>query len=322
MVSQAPAIRSAVARMRAVLAAAIVVAFALTLSTAAGGATITVNSLADTGVAGMCVLRDAITAANTVAATNGCIAGTGNDTINFSVIGTITVSSTLPRVTDPLLTINGPASPGITIDGGGAVQVMQVASGATLKLKNLAIAHGFAADGGAILNDGTVTVTNSIFSGNSASRNDGGCIFNNAATLTVTNSTFSRNSAIANGGGISNFVGTLTVTNSTFSGNTGEFGGGILNYTLEPGLGTASVSNSTFSGNSTSDADGGGIYNAGTLTVNNSTFSRNNAARWGGGILNIKMLLVTNSTFSGNSADAVIGSEGDGVAAFPTSAGC
>ena len=101
MVSQAPAIpladlesiiavqRSAVVRMRAALAAAIAVTFALILSTTAGAATITVNSLANTGTAGICVLRDAITAANTMTATNGCAAGTGKDTIQFSLTGTI-----------------------------------------------------------------------------------------------------------------------------------------------------------------------------------------------------------------------------------------
>jgi len=42
-------------------------------------ATVTVNSLADTGSLGACVLRDAITTANTMTATNECAAGSGND---------------------------------------------------------------------------------------------------------------------------------------------------------------------------------------------------------------------------------------------------
>src|SRR5690348_1731169 len=103
-------------------------------SNAGAWATITVNSLADPGAPGICALRDAITAANTMTATNGCAAGNGNDTIKFSVTGTILLASTLPEVTDSQLTINGPASPGITFDGGGKVQVMQVASGAMLNL--------------------------------------------------------------------------------------------------------------------------------------------------------------------------------------------
>src|SRR6516162_4838556 len=70
---------------------------------AALAATITVNSLADPGAPGICALRDAITAANTMTTTNGCAAGTGNDAINFSVAGTITLSSLcrkLPRLHD------------------------------------------------------------------------------------------------------------------------------------------------------------------------------------------------------------------------------
>src|SRR5689334_23486715 len=113
MVSQGSAIRttgleSAVAaarqspamRMRAALFAAMVASLALALSTSARAAMVTVDSLTDIGVPGICVLRDAITAANTMTATNGCAAGTGNDTIRFSVNDTIKLSSTLPQVTD------------------------------------------------------------------------------------------------------------------------------------------------------------------------------------------------------------------------------
>src|SRR6516165_780163 len=136
---------------------------------AALAATIAVNSLADPGAPGICTLRDAITAANTMTATNGCAAGSGNDTINFSprMTGTISLVSTLPEVTDGLVTINGPASRNITIVGnlpiGGG---MKVAAGATLNLNNLSVAHGFAGLGAGINNAGTLTVTNSSFSNN------------------------------------------------------------------------------------------------------------------------------------------------------------
>src|SRR6516162_8442015 len=74
------------------------------VSDAGAWATITVNSLADPGKPGICSLRDAITAANTQTATNGCAAGNGHDTIKFSVTGTITLAGTLPEVTDSNLT--------------------------------------------------------------------------------------------------------------------------------------------------------------------------------------------------------------------------
>jgi predicted outer membrane repeat protein len=242
-------------------ALAAVVATALALSATARATTITVDSLADTGVSGTCILRDAITAANTMTATNGCTAGTGNDTIDFTVTGTIMLGSSLPGVSDRFLTINGPPSPGITIDGGGTVRVMQVASGATLNLSNLTISDGLSAedDGGGILNNGTLTVTNSTFSSNQSVDDYGGAIYN-GGTLTVTNSTFSGNSAGGGGGAIenggANFTdGTLIVINSTFSGNGAAGGGAIGNG------GTLTVTNSTFSGNE-ADFGGGAINNS------------------------------------------------------------
>jgi hypothetical protein len=290
-----------VLKMRAALAIVTAIALALTLSTAAGAATIVVNSLADPGAKGICALRDAITAANKMTKTNGCAAGTGNDTIQFSVTGAIYLASTLPQVTDRRLTINGPAAPGITIDGGQKVQVMQVALGATVNLGNLTIAHGNqnqlpGGDGGGIYNSGTLSVTNSTFSDNIAHLNAsleiggfGGGIYN-GGTLTITNSAFSGNGSDIRGGGIDN-DGRLTVSNSTFSGNgSASAGGGIENGTGA----TLTVTNSTFSDDSA--IGGGGVDNGGTLTVTNSTFSGNS----GGGIYNGGTLTVTNSVFSGN----------------------
>src|SRR5215469_12178927 len=193
--------------MRTTLTIVIVAFSALTLSKAARAATITVNSLADTGAPGICALPDAITAANTMTATNGCVAGTGNDTIQFSVKGTIFLVSTLPQITDANLTIIGPSSPGIKIDGGDYVQVMQVAYGTTVDLVGLTIAHGSVnGNGGGIDNSGMLTVTNSTFSDN---HGNGGGGIDNMGTLTVTNSTFSNNVAVY-GGGINNFTA-LTV---------------------------------------------------------------------------------------------------------------
>jgi hypothetical protein len=84
-------------------AAALIVA-----SNPVSAATITVNSVADPGASGICALRDAITAANTQTRVNGCKAGSGNDTIQFSVSRTILLADTLPQVTDSQLTIKGP----------------------------------------------------------------------------------------------------------------------------------------------------------------------------------------------------------------------
>ena len=78
---------------------------------------------------------------------------------------------------------------------------------------------------GAIINDGTLTVSNSTFSGNSASFY-GGAI-GNVGTLTVSNSTFSGNSATA-GGGMYNNGGTTTLKNTLVPSNPGGNCGGTI----------------------------------------------------------------------------------------------
>jgi CSLREA domain-containing protein len=155
---------------------------------------------------------------------------------------------------------------------------------------------GTTAGGGLANNGGTVTVYRTAVLSNTGGFNVyGGGGIENSGTLTVTNSTLSGNSA-GEGGGISN-LGTLTVTNSTLSGNSanGYAGGGIFNF------GTLTMANSTLSGNAA--GIGGGVLNFGPLTVSNSTLSGNSGAMFGGGVANyLGPLTVSNSTLSGNSA--------------------
>ena len=144
-----------------------------------------------------------------------CTAGTGTDTIEFSVTGTITLTSELPAITNTSpgsLTIDG-SGQSITVDGAHSFQIFSVNSGATLNLQFLTIEDGsvtsILAAGGGISNHGTLTVANSTLSGNHAIGEGiggvsfGGAIFNNVgATLTVTDSTFSTNQTTASGTGI------------------------------------------------------------------------------------------------------------------------
>src|ERR1700733_7171219 len=131
----------------------------------AGGNTMTVNNLTDpasTSGNGFCTLREAINNANAAADTSGgdCAAGTGTDTIRFSISGTITLAQgTLPTIYNSL-TIDGTAQT-ITFDGANLYQVLQ--SVGTLNINLLTIAHGNASsNGGGIENlGGTLTVTSS-----------------------------------------------------------------------------------------------------------------------------------------------------------------
>ncbi len=245
----------------------------------AEAATFTVTNLNDSGAGS---LRQAILDANGAA---------GADEINFSVTGTINLISQLD-VTDDL-TINGS---GITLDSGNASRIVIVGS-AIVMLNDLSFQNGATSFGGAIYNGGTLTITNSTFSGNTATFN-GGVIFNVfGSTLEITNSTFSGNTA---GGGAITNDGTVTITGSTFSGNSATDDGGAI---LTSGSGSLTITNSTFSGNSADN--GGAIYNGpdSTLEITNSTFSDNLADPGiGGAIHNSGALTITSSTFSGNQA--------------------
>jgi predicted outer membrane repeat protein len=131
--------------------------------------------------------------------------------------------------------------------------------------------------GGAVYtSDGTVDITNSALTTNTAS-GEGAGIYMEFGVLTILRSTLADNSADGNGGGIYT-NGTFSIQSSTLSGNTAwGSGGGILN---SGGEGT--IVNSTLNGNSVAEFYGGAIFNAGPMTISNSTISDNHAAGSGG----------------------------------------
>jgi len=124
----------------------------------------------------------------------------------------------------------------------------------TLIINNCTFYNNTATEGGAICNyfDSNLTVNNSKFTDN-IGKNDSGAIVS-VGTLTVTNSTFTGNSAPI-GGAIATTT-SLIVTNSAFYNNTAQYGGAILEY------GNLSVTNSTFMGN-TATINGGAIVHYG-----------------------------------------------------------
>jgi hypothetical protein len=190
----------------------------------------------------------------------------------------------------------------LTIDANEAHRVFSVwPSDVTAELRGVTITGGLTNDGGGgILNFGTLTLTNSTVSGNTAEfqsyGNHGGGI-RNEGELTLINSTVSGNTGWFGGGVLND--GTLTLMNSTVSGNTAEHsGGGIDNQS-----GTLTLTNSTVSGN-TAEQSGGGVnvFIDGTLTLTNSTVS-GNASDFGGGIESRGVVTLTNSTVSGNASE-------------------
>jgi len=281
---------------------------------AGGGNSILVNSLSDNAticaVSGTECLRNAIVTANSDAFALQ---------INFNVAGTITLSATLPAITNTYgLIIDG--SNGIVIDGANAIQIFIVSSGAVATLERLTIQRGFSAtSGGGVRNNGNLTINSSTLTYNSAK---GGGGVSNTGVLTIIWTTLSHNSVPTGGGGGGGVLnasgGTLSVSFSTFFNNTvdNDCGGGLGN----DGSGTvATIRSTTFDSNfaSTTSGCGGALYNyLATMVITNSTFS-GNGAQFGGAIhQDGGAITIGNSTFSNNS-----GSFGAGIYNLPTSNG-
>src|SRR6266566_2725251 len=242
-------------------------------------------------------------------------------TISFdtSLRGTILLTSNDLNIAKNL-TIRGPGAGILSISSGKSGYVVHVLLGVTVTFSGLTFRDSRTSKG-IIDNEGTLTLTNSSVSNNTALYSSivVGGIYNNGGTLRVYNSTISGNIAqYGNGGGIDNDNGgTLTLTNSTISGNTAQYGngGGIDNG----GTGTLTLTNSTISGNRAT-GNGGGIAITGsntnngsidTLTLTNSTISGNRATGNGGGIAVItgaggnftQEVLLLFCTLYGNTAD-------------------
>ena len=264
---------------------------------------------ADIALRSSCTLADAIIAANLDRAEGRCRVGRGADTITLT--RDITLNGGLPKITSTI-TIDGN---GYTISGGNHYRIFYNDGGA-LTIHDLTMTQGRAEGeiirntdgvfrnttaqpvGGAILNlSGTVTISNSSFSGNSA--REGGAVFNWSGAVSISDSSFSDNSAERSGGAITNWgYGELSIISSTFSDNSAErSGGAITNW----GYGELSIDDSAFSGNS-AEGGGGAIDNLGELNISSSTFS-GNSAKYGGAIDNLGELSIISSTFSDNSAE-------------------
>jgi CSLREA domain-containing protein len=279
--------------------AAILLAF---VPVAARAATITVNTLSDSSTSGdgLCSLREAINNANSASDTTGsdCTAGTGTDTINFSVSGTITLSSTLPSVLNQL-SIDGTGQSIIIDVNRYPNQLVTVNADATLELRTLTVIDMSGYFGG-LHNDGTLNLKN-FTCRNNINVYYGGCVYNNGS-LTINDSIFTNNIIYYAGVIILNY-GTASIAGSIFANNAsrGESGGAITNN------GTLTVTNSTFFDNSV-PSEGGAIVSGGTATVTNSTIYGNSAGNGGGVYVTGGSFSLVNSIVAGNANSNCAGS--------------
>ena len=258
--------------------------FVLTLPTALQAAIYIPNKTADTndGVCDSdCSLREAIAAANQNPGENVILLHAGTYTLTTSgpANGNLQIQGGTVLI--------GDGAGRTVIDGGGRGGVFYIPSGVTVHMQDLTLRNGRSSGaGGAIHNQGDLTLLRTILTGNSsvagaAGPGQGGAILSDGASpsLTIADSTISNNTAQGAGGGITAGAN-VSLTNVTVTGNrsTANLGGGLYFFT---------------------DI---------RATINNVTIAGNTAAVKGGGILvetNIFIGLtpkVTNSIIAGNSA--------------------
>lgn len=247
-----------------VLALLFATLLALAWGSPAWAETLTVTSNADAGDGS---LRAAVDVANS----NG-----EADTITFDLPEgdrTITLAGQISFTASQETTIDGGQV--VTVSGGDATRVFSVRPGAEFAIERLTVSDGNASGstGGGIYNEGTLSVTGSTISGNSANAAGG---IDSLGTLSVTGSTVSGNSASNGGGGLFNYHGVLSVTDSTISGNSASFGGGIHSNT-DLTSSTTTIENSTISGNTATNRGGGFRNFTGLATIRNTTITNNTA---------------------------------------------
>lgn len=161
--------------------------------------------------------------------------------------------------------------------------------------------------GGALIIQGgpNATITGCAFREN-YSGHMGGAMKHNSGTLTMSNSEFSGNEAVIGGGALAEQSGNSnTVTNCAMTENTAAQGGAIYLS------GKLTVQGGTFSKNTAAkDADvsnsgmGGAVYSTGTLIVQDSAVFTDNTAEFTGGAINVEngSANISGSTFTGNAA--------------------
>ena len=186
---------------------------------------------------------------------------------------------------------------GHTIDAKNLGRIFSIGEGFTVTLTNATLINGKADKGGAIYNDGSLTLSDVKLSDNAAD-SYGGAVFNNGE-LVISDSVFDANDIVNRGsasvdhGGaaIYNWYdGTLTVSNSNFTNNIKNYKNGDCLVGAVATIGDATVSGSCFVNNA--GRWGGAITTSGaliagddvnTLTVSGSTF-KENGGLYGAGI--------------------------------------
>lgn len=285
------------------------VAFAFFCAASARADTIIVTSTSGAhNVQDACVLRDAITQANTGMPTAGC-GMTASPRPAPEMVDCLCTNNTIVLPTGATIeldevddAINNTGLPVVTntltIQGGGSVIRRDPNLGCNRDGKNDPVEFGLIRNTGSLLVLDHLTLSDGCADSSDYQNSLGGAI-SNVGTLVLQNVVLRDNYASGRGGAVYNGGGIGNVSDSTFAGNTAHVGGAIY---MEGDHAALTISGSTFVLNSADPfQDGGAIVVAlsTSATIVNSTFSKNSAAS-GSAIEADGVVDVSQSTFAEN----------------------
>ena len=168
----------------------------------------------------------------------------GGDTVVFNLAPAcpqITLTSGPISITTNL-TISGPGSTALIVDGDRASNVFVVGTGVNVSISGLSVQDGVAVNGGGISNSGHLAISNVSFVNDlaqpdgSQAYGGGGAIFN-MGSLSISNCVFADDTAVSQGfqtfgGAIDNDPGTLAITQSTFTNDQAQEGGALFSTAI------------------------------------------------------------------------------------------
>lgn len=261
--------------------------------------------------------------------------------IGFGFNGTLVLTNTITITNNVVLDGTGV---GVTLSGGNAVPLFYVTGTGSLTITNLTLANGNClvtngtpgtpADGGAIQNNGTVTLVGCTLTNNMAQSliygglAQGGAIFNNGGTVLLMGSSLSGNAVV--GGGPNSAVYGVNTTGTGLGGAIYTTNGTVtmVGCTVDTNLASSVCEPSGGNYGGTGLVMGGAVFQAsGTMGITNTSFTMNygvggtgtqgsgsvypGSPAYGGAVAVAGgALSVEHSQFANNQADGAQGFEG------------
>ncbi len=170
----------------------------------------------------------------------------GGGTITFNCGGPATIIFSSQKTITSGNTVIIDGADLITLDGDDSTRLFYVNSGGSLEVRNITLTNGYEDEGGAIWNEGSLTIAQSTVSSNESYYNAGALVNEGSGTMTITDSEFFDNYSDEDGGVIdTNYGTTLTIKRSTFRDNEAYDDAGAI----ELDGGTVIIEDSTFDNN-------------------------------------------------------------------------